>query len=65
MCIILRNFLVFSRSHLMQLFGDSFKGGDLYKRFGGGKKFFFCDNGYHWVLRWGGFGEAFPGIIFL
>ena len=37
----------------MQLFGDSFEAGDLYKRFGGGKNFF-CENGYHWVLQWGG-----------
>ena len=65
MCIIPRNLLVFSRSHLMQLFRDSFKAGDLYKRFGGGKKIFFCDNGYHWVLHWGGFGEALLGIRFL
>ena len=49
----------------MQLFGDSFKARDLYKRFGGGKNFFFCDNGYHWDLQWGGFGEALPGVKFL
>ena len=49
----------------MQLFGDSFKAGDLYKRFRvGKKKKKFCDNGYHWVLQWGGFGEALPRIRF-
>ena len=51
----------------MQLFGDSFEAGVLYKRFGGGNIYFyfFCDNGYHWVLQWGGFGEALRGVRFL
>ena len=40
MCTLPGNLLVFLRSHLMQLFGDSFEAGDLYKRFGGGKNFF-------------------------
>ena len=44
MCTLPGNFLVFFRSQLMQLFGDSFEAGDLYKRFGG-KRIFFCDNG--------------------
>ena len=56
MCTLPGNLLLFLRSHLMQLFGDFFEAGDLYKRFGGGKIFFFFfgDNGYHWVLQWGG-----------
>ena len=40
MCTLPRNLIVFSKLHLMQLFGDSFEAGVLYKRFGGGKIFF-------------------------
>ena len=40
MCTLPGNLLVFSRSHLMQLFGDSFEDGDLYKGLEEGRIFF-------------------------
>ena len=46
---IIGDFASFLMAHFMQVFGESFEGGDLYKKVCMGRNF--CANGYHWFLQ--------------
>ena len=60
---IIGEFSSFFMSHLMQLFGDFFEVGNLYKRFAGGG-ILLCQL-LSLVFTAGWFGEALPGVKFL